>query len=182
MCRAARPIVWISERSERRKPFLVGVEDRDQRDLRDVEPFAQQVDADQHVELAQPQVADDLHALDRLDVGVQVAHLDAVLGEVLGQVLGHALGERRDQHALAALDALVDLREQIVDLGRRRAALRRAGRRARSGAPPAPPPAPGARARIPPASPRRRPCGASCASNSSKRSGRLSSADGRRKP
>ncbi len=66
-------------------------------------PFAQQVDADQHVELAQAQVADDLDALDRVDVGVQVAHLDAVLGEVVGQVLGHALGQRGDQHALVLL-------------------------------------------------------------------------------
>jgi hypothetical protein len=30
--------------------------------------------------VAQPQVADDLDALDGVDVGVQVAHLDAVLG------------------------------------------------------------------------------------------------------
>ena len=80
--------------------FLVGVEDRHQRHLGQVEPFAQQVDADQHVELAQAQVADDLDALDGLDVGVQVAHLDAVLAEVVGQVLGHALGERGHQHAL----------------------------------------------------------------------------------
>ena len=59
--------------------FLVGVEDRHQRHLGNVEALAQQVDADQHVELAEPQVADDLDALDGVDVGVQVAHLDAVL-------------------------------------------------------------------------------------------------------
>ena len=57
--------------------FLVGVEDADQRDLGDVEALAQQVDADQHVELAAAQIADDLDALERVDVGVQVAHLDA---------------------------------------------------------------------------------------------------------
>jgi hypothetical protein len=37
-------------------------------DLRHVEPLAQQIDADQHIELAEPQVADDLHPLDGLDV------------------------------------------------------------------------------------------------------------------
>src|SRR5262249_23682517 len=42
------------------KTFLVGVEDRDQRAFRDVETFAQQVDADQRVERAEPQIADDL--------------------------------------------------------------------------------------------------------------------------
>ena len=48
--------------------FLVGVEDGHQRDLGDVEAFAQQVDADQHVEHAQAQVAQDLDALDGVDV------------------------------------------------------------------------------------------------------------------
>ena len=33
--------------------------------------LTQQVDADQHVELAQAQVADDLHALDGVDVRVR---------------------------------------------------------------------------------------------------------------
>ena len=48
--------------------FLVGVEDRDQPAFGNVEPLAQQVDADQHVVDAQPEVADQLDALQRLDV------------------------------------------------------------------------------------------------------------------
>jgi hypothetical protein len=35
---------------------------------------------------------------------------------VLGEVLGHALGQRGDEDALAGLDALADLAEQVVDL------------------------------------------------------------------
>ena len=56
---------------------------------------------DEHVELALAQVAQDPHALERLDVGVQVAHAHAEVVVVLGQVLGHALGQRGDEHALA---------------------------------------------------------------------------------
>ena len=115
----------LDQRARRaQEAFLVGVEDRDQRDLGQVEPLAQQVDADQHVEVAAAQVADDLDALDRLDVGVEVAHLDAEVLEVVGQVLGHLLGERRDEHALVALDAAADLVEQVVDLVRAPAAPR----------------------------------------------------------
>ncbi len=66
-----------------------------------VEAFAQQVDADEHVELAEPQIADDLHALDGLDVGMQIAHAHAMLLQVVREVLGHSLRQRRDQHALA---------------------------------------------------------------------------------
>ncbi len=125
MCRAARPIVWISERARAQEAFLVGVEDRDQRHLRNVEPFAQQVDPDEHVELAQAQVADDLDALDRVDVRVQVAHAHAVLVQVVGEVLGHPLGQRRHQHALALVGAQPDLRQQVVDLRLRRPHLER---------------------------------------------------------
>ena len=100
--RAARPIVCTSEVSERRKPFLVGVEDRDQRAFGDVEALAQQVDADQHVEGAEAQVADDLDALDGVDVGMHVAHAHAVLVQIFGEVLRHALGQRRHQRAVAA--------------------------------------------------------------------------------
>ena len=57
--------------------LLVGVEDRHQRHLGQVETLAQQVDADQHVVLAQPQLPQQLDPAQRVDLGVQVAHPDA---------------------------------------------------------------------------------------------------------
>ena len=68
MWRAARPDGLDQRALGAQEAFLVGVEDRHQRHLGHVEALAQQVDADQHVELAQAQVADDLDPLDRLDV------------------------------------------------------------------------------------------------------------------
>ena len=96
--------------------LLVGVEHRDQRAFRNIEPFAQQVDADQHVEHAEPQIADDLDALDRVDVGVHVAHPQPGLVQVFGQRLGHLLGQGRDQHALPLGGGVAALGHQIVDL------------------------------------------------------------------
>ena len=101
--------------------FFVGVENRDQRNFRQVESFAQQVDADQHIKLAFAQVAQDLHPLQRLDFGVHVAALHADFAVILGQVFGHALGERRHQHALAARHAFADLVQQVVNLSFHRA-------------------------------------------------------------
>ena len=99
---ARRPADGLDQRGLRAQiALLVGVEDGDQAAFGDVQALAQQVDADQHVELAEPEVADDLDALQRVDVGMQVADLHPLLVQVLGQVLGHALGERRHQHALA---------------------------------------------------------------------------------
>ena len=59
---------------------------------------------------------DDLGALNRRDVRVQIADLDADFREVVGQVLRHLLRQCRDEHALVALDADLDLGEQVVDL------------------------------------------------------------------
>ena len=72
--------------------FLVGVEDRDQAAFGDVEPLAQQVDPDQHVIDAEPQVADQLDPLQRLDVRMHVADPQPRFVEEFGQILGHPLG------------------------------------------------------------------------------------------
>src|SRR5438105_3861414 len=126
------PAVHVPRRAayrldQRRLPaqeaLLVGVENRDERDLRQVEALAEQVDADEHVVLPQTQLADDLDPLQRVDLGVEVARLHARLEQVVGQVLGHLLRQRRDEHPLAGLLAPADLVQQVVDLVPRRAQL-----------------------------------------------------------
>ena len=62
--------------------LLVGIEDGDKRDLRQIEALAQQVDADEHVVLAEAQVADDLDPLERVDLRVQVAGAEAELEQI----------------------------------------------------------------------------------------------------
>ena len=117
---ARGPADGLDERALRaQEAFLVGVQHCNERNLRDVESLAQQVDSDQHIELAQAQIANDLDAFHRVDVRVQVANFHPVLIEILGQVLGHALGERGYEHALAKPHPDVDLGEEIVDLGLR---------------------------------------------------------------
>src|SRR5690606_9165769 len=68
------------------KTFLVGIEDGDEAAFGNVEAFAQQVDADQHVESAEAEVPDDLDALQRVDVRVHVAHANPLLVQVFGEV------------------------------------------------------------------------------------------------
>ena len=88
----------------------------DERHLGQVETLAQQVDADEHVEDAEAQVADDLDALHGVDIAVQVSDFDPRLAQIVGEVLGHLLGQRRDEAALVALDAPAHLRDEVVDL------------------------------------------------------------------
>src|SRR5437763_610042 len=114
---AGRPAHGLDEgRLAAEEPLLVGVEDGDQGDLRQVEPLAQEVDADQYVELAQAQVPQQLDALDGVDVGMQVAHPQAHLQQVLGQVLGHLLGQGGDQDPFTPGGGVVDLLDEVVDL------------------------------------------------------------------
>ena len=96
--------------------FLVGVQDRDQRAFGNVEPLAQQVDADQHVERTEAQIANDLDAFQGVDIRMQVAHADAGFLHVFGEVFGHALGQRGHQHALVLRRAFAGLVQQVVDL------------------------------------------------------------------
>ena len=105
------------------KTFLVGIQNRHQRHLGNIQAFAQQVDAHQHVKGAQSQVAQDLDPLHGVDVAVQVAHLDTVVAQIIGQLLGHALGQRGDQHPLVLVNADADLLQHVVDLAGGRAHL-----------------------------------------------------------
>ena len=180
--RAARPIVWTSDVSRAQEPLLVGVEDRHQRHLGQVEALAQQVDADEHVELAEAQGAQDLDALHGVDVGVQVAHPEPLLEQVVGEVLGHLLGQRRDEHAVALGDAVVDVLDEVVDLALRGLDDRPRGRRGRSGGRSARRPGPTPAARTAPGVADMNTHWLIRSSTSSNVSGRLSRADGRRKP
>ena len=105
------------------KAFLVGIKDRHQRDLWHVEPFAQQVDPDQHIELAESQPAHDFHTLDGVNVRMHVAHPNTHLLQIIGKILRHALGERRDQHAFALTFPQANLVQEIVHLPLDRADL-----------------------------------------------------------
>ena len=102
------------------EPLLVGIENRHQRHLRQVEALAQQVDPDQNVVLPQPQLAQQLDPAQCVDLGVQVTNPDTHLEQVVGQVLGHLLGQGGHQRALVAFGAKADLPDQVVDLPLRR--------------------------------------------------------------
>ncbi len=60
----------------------------------------------ENVAVARAQSPQNLHALDGVDVAVQVAHLQADVAQVVGEILGGALGQRGDEHALAQFDTL----------------------------------------------------------------------------
>jgi len=77
-------------------------------------PLAEEVDADEHVELALAQSAQDLDALKGVNLAVEVADVDADVAEVIGEFLSGALGQRGDEDALFPLDALAGFFDEVV--------------------------------------------------------------------
>src|SRR5439155_92506 len=100
--------------------LLVGVENRDERDFRQIESFAQQVNADEHIELALAQRAQNLDALNRVNFAVQVTHVDPDVAQIVGQLLGRAFGECRHQDALLLFDPFARCFDKVVDLASER--------------------------------------------------------------
>ena len=108
----------LNERSlAAQKSFLVRIENADERNFRKIETFAEQIDADENVEVGRAQSAQDFHALDRVDVAVQITHLQSDIAQIIGQIFGRAFRQCRDENALAlffhALPAKLD---RVVDL------------------------------------------------------------------
>ncbi len=80
-----------------RKALFVGIQYRNERHFRQVKPFTQKIDADQHIKLTQAQVPDNFHALYGADIVVHIAYADTRLCEVQGEILRHFLRECRDE-------------------------------------------------------------------------------------
>ena len=119
-----RPADRLDERRlAAQESLLVRVEHGDERDFRQVQALAQEVDADEDVVLPEAKLADDLDSLQGVDLRVEIPGLHARFEQVVREVLRHLLGQRRHEHALAHVRAAADLAEQVVDLVLRRAQL-----------------------------------------------------------
>ena len=105
------------------EPFLVGIENRDHAHFGEVEAFAQEVDAHEHVVFAATQSADELVAFERLDVAMEVLGTDACFDEKFREVLCHLLGKRRDKHTVAVFDDFFDAVQEHVHLALNREQL-----------------------------------------------------------
>ena len=107
---ACRPADGLHQRRlASQKAFLVGVENGDERHLRQVEPLAEQVHAHQHVERPLTQRLQQLHPLEGVEFAVEPAAADLPLLEVGRQVFGKLLGQCRDQDTVPCRHRLLDL-------------------------------------------------------------------------
>ncbi len=117
--RAARPMVWMSEVADRRNPILSASRIAMRETSGRSRPSRSRLMPTRTSKAPSAQVPQDLHALDCLDLRMQVAHLQPQLPEVVGEVLRHPLGERGDQGPLALLHLRLDLRVEVLHLALR---------------------------------------------------------------
>ena len=118
---ARRPANRLNERDlAAQESLLVRIQNRHERNLRQVEAFAKQVHADKYFYFAAAQIGQDLDAIHRLHVAVQIVHFYFFLFEIRAEILRHALGERGHEHALVLGHTLLDARDEVVNLPARR--------------------------------------------------------------
>ena len=110
-------MVWIKQVSERKNPSLSASRMATRAHSGISRPFAQQIDANQYVESAQTQIADNLDALQGFDIAVHVAHAHALFMHIFGKIFCHLLGQGGDQGAIALSRHFAAFGDQIVDLG-----------------------------------------------------------------
>lgn len=96
--------------------FLVGVEDADEGDFGQVEPFAEQVNPDKNVDFTRAETAQDFHTFDSIDVCVDVGNAETNALEILGEVFRRFLGQRGDENTFALSDAILAELDGGVDL------------------------------------------------------------------
>jgi len=98
------------------KTFFVRVENGDERNFRQVESLTEQIDSDENVEFAFAERAQNLHALNHVNLAVQITHVHADVAQVIREFLRCAFRKRRHEHALLRVGALATFLDQIVNL------------------------------------------------------------------
>ena len=86
----------------------IRIKDGDQADLRDVQPFTEEVDAHDDIDEPKAQCVDDFRPLDGVDLRMQVVGLDAHAAQVRRDFLCELDGQHGDQGPFSTLDTCVD--------------------------------------------------------------------------
>ena len=120
MCRAERPIVWISEVSLRRKPSLSASRMQTIETSGRSSPSRSRFTPTRASNAPSRSSRRIVIALDRVELGVQPLAPQPLLLQVAREVLGQPLGEGGDEDALALRGPLLDLLQQRRHLAPRR--------------------------------------------------------------
>ena len=99
-----------------KEALLVRIQNRYQRNLRNVQALPQKVDPDQYVEHVQSHVPNDLRTLQRVNIGMQVLHANADLLQIVRKILRHALCQCRHENLVVLCHFPIDLAHQIINL------------------------------------------------------------------
>ncbi len=98
--------------------FFISIQNRHERDFRQIETFSKKVNPHQNVKGAESKITKDLDSLERLNVRVQVLHSNPLLLVIASQFLGELLRQNRHQHAVTLGDTFANFGQQVIDLSR----------------------------------------------------------------
>lgn len=85
------------------KSDLFGIEDRDKGCFWEIKPFSEEVDSDDHIDIAESKVTEYFEAFEGFDLRVEVSDFESIASEVFGEVFTGAFCERGDDRPLIAI-------------------------------------------------------------------------------
>ena len=96
--------------------FFVGIHNRHQAHFWQIDPLTQEVDPHQDIIQTHTQITQNVAALERVDLAVDIGRLDAEVGQIGGEILSHPLGKRCHEHALLLAGVLANFCNEVIYL------------------------------------------------------------------
>ena len=107
----------LNQRSFRtKKSFLVRIQNRHQRNLRNIQPLSQKVDSNQYIKHIQTQIPDNFCTLQRINIRMQIFDPNTDLTHIIGQIFCHFLCQCRNQNFMTARCFFIDFADQVINL------------------------------------------------------------------
>ena len=100
------------------KTLFVCVQNGDQGNLGNIQPFAKQINSYQDVKRSQSQITQNFNSLYRVNVAVEVTNLHTVVAQIISELFGHPFRQRGDEHTLALFNPNTYFLQHIINLTR----------------------------------------------------------------
>ena len=97
------------------KSYFFGIEDRDKGCFWEIKPFSEEIDSDDHIDIAESKVTEYFEAFKGFDLGVEVSDFESIPSEVFGEIFTRSFRERGDDRPLIAIFRILYMTHDGVD-------------------------------------------------------------------
>ena len=92
-----------------KESFFIRIENRNQSNFRNIQPFTQKINADKHIKDIQPQIPDNFRPLQCIDIRMQIFDPDPGFPHIVCQILCHTFCQSCNQYFMSLLCFFIHL-------------------------------------------------------------------------